>query len=292
MQTQNIVFGFNLGAAAQLKIGAYGAGAAAAVDVGRTEGGVEFSLEREMVQVDTDQDPGPTAIKEIRRFGKLKFSLAEATLENLAIALNLPTTAVAAGKLSMGAPSGGELYREVFLYVDGPAGGTRTYWVPKCSVSGAGTHAYMKDGKTVIEVEMDVLWDTAQAAGEEMGTYEDAGGDTTAPTVELTTPVDGGTVLKDAKSIVVWTITEANQIDASTLVYGDTFQIINTTVPASAALVAGTIAYNAVAKTVTFTPTANWTASETMQAIVSTGLKDLAGNRLAATKIEQFSVTA
>ena len=292
MQTQNIVFGFNLGAAAQLKIGAYGAGAAAAVDLGRSAGGVEFTLEREMVQVDTDQDPGPTAIKEICRVGKLKFSLAEATLENLAIALNLPTTSVAAGKLSLGAPSGGELYREVFLYLDGPAGGTRTYWLAKCSVSGAGTHAYTKEDKTVIEVEMDVLWDSAQAAGEEMGTFEDAGGDTTAPTVELTTPVDGGTVTKDTKGIVVWTITETNQVDASTIVYGDTFQIINTTVPASAALVAGTIAYDAAAKTVTFTPTANWTASDTCQAIVSTGLKDLAGNRLAATKIEQFSVTA
>ena len=115
MQTQNLVFGFNLGAAAQLKIGAYGAGAAAAVDVGRTSGGVEFSLEREMKQVDTDQDPGPTATKEIRRVGKLKFNLAEVTLENLAIALNLPTTSVAAGKLSMGAPSGGELYRGVLI---------------------------------------------------------------------------------------------------------------------------------------------------------------------------------
>lgn len=292
MQTQNIVFGFNLGAAAQLKIGAYGAGAAAAVNVGRTEGGVEFTMEREMKQVDTDQDPGPTAVKEIRRVGKLKFSLAEATLENLALALNLPTTAVAAGKLSMGAPAGGELYREVFLYVDGPAGGTRTYWLAKCSVSGAGTHAYTKEDKTIIEVEMDVLWDSAQAAGEEMGTYEDAGGDTTAPTVALTTPVDGGTVANTTKNPVIWTITETNQVDASTIVYGDTFQIINTTIPASAALVAGTIAYDAAAKTVTFTPTANWTASDEMQAVVSTGLKDLAGNRLATPKIEQFSVTA
>ena len=107
METQNLVFGFNLGAAAQLKIGAYGAGEAAGVDVGRTEGGVEFWIEREMVHVDTDQDRGPTAIKEVRRLGKIKFSLAEPTLENLAIALNLPTTAVAASVLSLRAPSSG-----------------------------------------------------------------------------------------------------------------------------------------------------------------------------------------
>jgi len=292
MQTQNIVFGFNLGAASQIKIGDYAGGAAAAVDVGRSSEGVEYALEREIAQVDTDQDPGPTAAKEIRRVGKLKFNMAEATLANLALAFGLPTSAVAAGVLSLGSPSNGELYREVFLYLDGPAGGTRVYHFPKCVVSGTGTHSYKKEDKTIVEMELDVLWDTAQAAGAEMGTFTDTNVDTTPPTVALTAPVDGGTVVKDAKGTVVWTITEAGQIDVSTIVYGDTFSIINITTPASAALVAGTIVYTAADKKVTFTPTANWTASDSLQAIVSTGLKDLAGNRLAAAKIEQFSVTA
>jgi len=56
--------------------------------------------------------------------------------------------------------------------------------------------------------------------------------------------------------------------------------------------VAGTIAYDRTAKTVTFTPTANWTASDTLQAIVTTGVKDVNGNAVAAAKIEQFAVTA
>ncbi len=294
MQTQNIVFGFNLGTAAVV-VAAYGVAEGSGVDLGRTEGGVEFSLEREMKQVETDQDPGPTATKEIKRAGKLKFKLAEATLANLCLAFNLPTASVAASTLSLGSITGGpggELYRTVYVNVDGPAGGSRKYTLHKCSVSGGGAHAYQKDDKTVIEVELDVLWDSSQSSGVEMGTIVDTSSDTTAPTVVLTTPADGGTVTKVTKGTVMWTITEANQIDEGTIVYGDTFNIINITVPATATLVAGTIVYDRTLKTVTFTPTANWTASDSLQAIVTTGLKDMAGNAMAATKIEQFSVTS
>jgi len=292
MDTQNLVFGFNLGVAAQVKIGSYAAGEGAGVNIGRSEGGIELSWEREMKNVENDQDRGPVAAKEISRIGKLKLSFANATLANLAIALNLPTTAVAGGVLSLGVPSSGELYREVFLYTDGPTGGTRKYFLPKCVVTGAATHSYTKTDETVIVLEMDILYDSTQPADEEYGTVTDTGTDTTAPTVALTAPVDGGTVTKDTKGTVVWTITETNAIDQSTIEYGNTFNIINTTVEASGDLVAGSIVYDSAAKTVTFTPTANWTASNTLQAIVTKGLKDENGNALAATKVEQFSVTA
>ena len=117
------------------------------------------------------------------------------------------------------------------------------------------------------------------------------GSDKTSPTVALSSPVDGGTVVKDTAGTVEWTITEVGGVDISTIVYGDTFSIINTTVPASAALVPGSLAYNGTTKKVTFTPTDNWTASDTFQAIVTTGLRDTSGNRLAAIKVEQFSAT-
>jgi len=146
--------------------------------------------------------------------------------------------------------------------------------------------------KSIVECALDVLWDKTQGAGEEMGTFVDTGADTTPPTIVLLTPADGGTVTKVTKDTVTWQLTEANRIDESTIVYGDTFQIINTTTPASASLEAGSIVYDSTLKRIVFTPDANWTASDTFQAIVSTGLQDEAGNNLAAAKIEQFSVTA
>jgi len=291
MQTGNILFGFNLGVST-IRVGTYGEAEGTSADVGRSEGGVEFSIEREIKHVETDQDPGPVAAKEIRRVGKLKFGLNEVTLANLAIAFNLPETAVADGVLSLGVAANGELYRTIYINTDGPAGGVRKYVLHKCVASGPAAHAYKKDDKTIVECEFDVLWDTSQGVGEEMGTVTDTGADIIAPTVALSTPVDGQTVTKLTKNPVVWTITETNQVDEASIVYGDTFSIINTTLPASAALVAGTIAYNATAKMVTFTPSSEWTAEDIFQTIVSTGLQDLAGNNLAAAKIEQFSVTA
>lgn len=291
MQTGNITFGFNLGTAA-IKIGAYDAAEAASVDLGRTIGGVEFSMEREVKEVNTDQDPGPVGARETSRKGKLKFKVAESSLANLCIALNLPVASVAGSVLSLGADTDGELYRTVYLNVDAPSGGTRKYTLYKCVITGAAATAFKKDEPSSIEMELMVLWDTTKSSGKEMGRVDDSSSDTTAPTVVLTTPADGGTVTKNTQGTVLWTFTETNNIDEHTLVYGSTVLILNTTTPASTALVAGTIAYDRSAKTLTFTPTSNWTASDTLQAVITTGVKDVNGNAMAAAKIEQFSVTA
>jgi len=292
MQAGNLVFGFNLGAAAQVKVGAYGASAGDSVDLGRTDGGVSITCEREVKEVETDQDPGPVAAKETKRKLKLKFKLAEATLANLAVAFNLPTTAVAGGVLSMGSvDADGELYRALYLYLDGPNGATRALWCPKCVITGNAEHAYKKDNLTAIEIEVMILWDTAQGAGSEMGSFTDTASDAVAPTVALSTPADDGTVTQGTKGTVQWTFTEANQIDASTLVYGETVMIMDDTTRATTVLAAGSIAYDAATKKITFTPDENWTTAHTFQAIITTGAKDMAGNALATTKIEQFSAT-
>ncbi len=289
MVTGNITFGFQLGVAA-VKLGTYGQAEGAATDLGKTIGGVELSWDKEIKEVETDQDAGPVGAKEVKRKGKVKFKMAESSLANLAIALGLPSSAVAANRLSLGAPS--EAYKTVYLNVDGPAAGARKYTLHKCTVLGASPTMFKKDEPSSVEVELIVLFDTTKTTGQEYGYVDDATADTTAPTVALTTPTDGNTVVKNTAGIVVWTFTEAGNMDQSTLVYGKTILILNTTTPASTALVAGSIVYDATAKTVTFTPTSNWTASDTLQAIVTTGVKDLNGNPMAAAKIEQFQVTA
>ncbi len=285
----NITFGFQLGVAA-VKLGTYGQAEGAAADLGRTIGGVELSWDKEVKEVETDQDAGPVDAKEVKRKGKIKFKMAESSLANLAVALGLPSSAVAAGRLSLGAPT--QAYKTVYLNVDGPAAGARKYTLHKCMVLGASPTMFKKDEPSSVEIELVVLFDTTKTAGQEYGYVDDAAADTTAPTVALTTPVDGGTVVKNTAGVVVWTFTEAGQLNESTLVYGQTVLILNTTTPAATALVAGTIAYDRTAKTVTFTPTSNWTASDTLQAIITTGAKDANGNPMAAAKIEQFSVTA
>lgn len=288
MPVSNIV----IGTIDSFKVAAYGAAEGAATDVGLTDGGLEVDHTSEEHEVYVDQHLGPVDVVTIKENMTLKVNVAEASLANMALAMGYPSTAVADGTFTFGDKSDIRDYRTIYVNVKGPGPGTRKFTIHRAKLKAAMAQKYVKDELAFVPVEIIVLADTTKTVAERFGTVADVGTDTTAPTVALSAPLDGGTVTKDAKGTVVWTITDAGAMDESTMVYGDTFSIINTTVAASAALVPGTIAYNIAAKTVTFTPTNNWTASDTFQAIVTTGLKDAAGNRLAATKIEQFSVTA
>lgn len=290
MSTANIVLG--VASANTVKVGAYGALEAAAVDVGLTDGGVEIVISGDVKEVFCDQHLAAVAAPSIKEACSVKFAIAEASLANLAMAFGYPVAAVSGSTLNLGGKSDLYDYKTVYLNLKGPGPGTRKVTIHKAKIKGDSSQKYTKENIVMVPVEIMVLCDTTKSVGEQFLSIVDTGLDTTPPTVAQTTPADGATTPKDAKGTVVWTITDANGIDWSTVVYGDTFQIINTTTPGSAALVAGTITYDASAKTVTFTPTANWTASDTLQAIVSTGLKDAAGNRLAAPFIAQFSVAA
>ncbi|HAB53334.1 MAG TPA: hypothetical protein DCE80_14380 [Ignavibacteriales bacterium] len=275
---------------ATLKVAAYGVAEGSAVDVGTLEGGVELEVPREYYDVTADAWLGTVAKIKVGEKMIIKCKMAESTLDNLALAFDYPTTAVATTTLTFGGDST-NTYRTLYINGDAPSSGTRKITLHKCVQTGSGAHAYKKGDKTIIEAEFEVIEDTSKTATERYGTIVDSSTDTTAPTVALTTPVDGGTVTQGTTDSVIWTITETNYIDENTIVYGDTFSIIDDTTPASAVLKAGTIVYNAVAKTVTFTPTVAWTTAHTFQAIVTTGLKDMAGNSLAAINIEQFSAT-
>jgi len=284
----NVIVGLGDG---QVLIGTYGTVEGSADDLGYTDGGVEITVEREYFEKMVDQELGVIELIKTAERCTLTLTLAEATLENLAKALDYPAGAIAASTLDFG---GNATAQELTIYLNtkAPSGGTRKYTFHKAVCIGAATHSYKKDDKTMIECEFQIVQDTTKTTNQQLASVADVGSDTTAPTVALTTPVDGGTVTKDAAGPVVWTITEANTMDENSIVYGDTFSIINTTTPATAALEAGSIVYDSTAKTVTFTPDSNWTASDTFQAIVTIGLKDAAGNNLAVPKIEQFSVTA
>jgi hypothetical protein len=106
----------------------------------------------------------------------------------------------------------------------------------------------------------------------------------------LSSPVDGGTVVAGAKTVVQCTFTEAaNAIDEGTLVLGETVIVSDIETPLSSAAVAGSISYNAATKVLTFTPTSNWAAAtNNYQIQITTGVKDTAGNALAAVYTGHF----
>ena len=285
----NIVVG--LQATNTLKVGNYGDLEAAAVDVGLIKGGIKIAKDETQYDVEVDQYIGVVKKAITSERMKITLSIAEVSLANLALAFGYPVAAVAGTEFDFGGKTSVTL-RTLFINVNGPAGGTSKMTIWRAAPTGKTSPAYTKEKETLVDVEFDVLVDTTKTAEQRFGTWVQAGSDVTPPTVALQTPADGGTVTKALRGTVTWLITEVNGVDENSIVYGDTFSIINTTVPASAALVAGTIVYSPSAKTVVFTPTDAWNASDTFQAIVTKGLKDAAGNRLAAIKVEQFSVTA
>ncbi|MBU1067736.1 Ig-like domain-containing protein [Patescibacteria group bacterium] len=273
-----------------VKIGAYGAAEGDCVDVGYTKDGIEITVEREYADLMADQALGLLNKVKTSEAIKVKIRIAEIDVDNLAIAMDMPSTAVVAGVFDFGGDST-STNKAMFINVTYPDGRTQKIELYKVRAISGGSHTYKKDDQTLYEIEFQALQDTTKTANQQIGQITETGADTTAPTIAITTPAEAGTVTKETAGTVVFTITEANLMDENTIVYGDTIQIVNTT-GGSEGLVAGTIVYDASAKTITFTPASNWTASNTLVAIASTGLKDSSGNALATTYVAEFSVTA
>lgn len=286
----NIIVGLN-----NVKVGAYGAAEGSCIDLGATEGGFTPDIPREYFEKTCDQVVGILGLYKTKEKCSIKFVLAECTLENLARAMGYPDAAVSNGVLSFGGGDDTE-YKTLFINVPGPNGGTRQYHFWKVVFISGATHSYKKGDKTMIECEVSVMQDTTQTTDQQLGTITDTGADTTAPTIIMTTPAPAGTVTKLTTNPIVLTITEANPMNENTIVYGDndgaTIQVLNLTTPGSEVLVAGSISYNSVAKTITFTPTVAWDDSDILLVVVSTGLADSAGNHLASTYLGHLTVTA
>jgi hypothetical protein len=102
--------------------------------------------------------------------------------------------------------------------------------------------------------------------------------DATAPTVLSTTPADAAVVVALNRSV---NATFDESMDASTLTQ-TTFTLSRGGTP-----VAGTVAN--VGATATFTPSSNLVPSSLHTATVTTGVKDLSGNALAANKVWNFT---
>jgi len=285
--TANIVVGMqNEGT---LKIAAYGAAESLGVDAGYIKGGVAVSHDETRYAVKVDQAIGAVDMVPTDEKMTIKLSLAEATLSNMALAFGYPDSANSGGTFSFGSKEASQ-YRTIYINVKGPGGGARKYTFWKCSPTGKTSQAYKLDNETVVDVEFDVLCDTTKTEATRFGCVADSGSDTTPPTVAMTTPAPGGSVAAGTKAPITLTFTEAGMMNEGSLRYGLTSDatIMTLSGSAPAALVAGAITYCAQTKTLTFVPTSNFTAGS-YQMVVTTGVKDAAGNRLSAPYFANFT---
>lgn len=290
MDSSKIVVGATLGPGV-ITIAAYGAAKGTGVNLGLTDGGVSVEPKTEVYEVEVDNSTGVIKRKKTKESLIIKMSIADATFQALQMALGQPASYLSGQALTIG---GDIALPEYTVYIDvvGISDGARPITIYKANVVGDAKHTYKKKDKTLIPIEVHALMDLSRTVGDQLWSGYDAAGDTTPPTIVLSTPAPGGTVTKNTKGTVVLTITEANNMNLGSMVYGDEISIVKVTTPSAPALVPGTIAYDPTAKTITFTPTSNWTASDVLEVVVTTGLKDAAGNRLAAPYVAEFTVTA
>lgn len=106
--------------------------------------------------------------------------------------------------------------------------------------------------------------------------------DITPPTISSVVPANSATGVV-VTTTVAWTFNEAM---LSSEVISDHFFLI---ADVAGTAVAGTLSLNAAKTIVTFTPASSLTALTAYRAIVTTGAKDLAGNRLAAPSVTKFT---
>lgn len=286
----------SVGAPSVVTVGSYGGGKGAGVDVGSTVEPVVIKYDDEIYEKFADQWLGPVGGVKVRERMTVEIMLAERSLANVALALGYPTTAVSSSVLEMG---GDVTVTEREAWIDGaagtsPSGGTTQIYIKKCIVLGATEIPMQRDGQTNVKLTLLVLQDTSKTANQQLIQITDSGGDTTAPTVAMTSPAEDGTVVGGAKTTVTLTFTEAGAgMDESRLIYGDadnaTVFINDVEDPTATALVAGSISYSATTKVLTFTPTNNWAAAgQNYQIIITTSVRDIAGNHLASTFFGHF----
>jgi hypothetical protein len=128
---------------------------------------------------------------------------------------------------------------------------------------------------------LTVLLAASAGCSKNNATPTSPGGDTTAPTVSSTNPVDGAT------GVAVITATFSEPMSASTI-SAATFSVVGP----GATAVPGAVTYNSVTDMAIFTPNSALADGTSFSATISVGAKDVAGNALASSKVWTFATVA
>lgn len=273
---------FTIGAST-IYVGAYGDTKDAAREVGMTQGGVSWNYTRNKFEKRSDQKLGVLGTHTIDDRLEISFTMKENTLENLALAWDLPDSAVdeATNTLSIGRENGNAIER--CLFIDGPApgGGTASWEFWKVDSYSSEAIGQTKEGEALLQVTMLVIEDTTKPAIQRYGRRADTYDDTTAPQISSVTPNDGAAAVA-VDSNIEWTFSEPiMEIDITSGNFNVTDDAGNE--------VAGTLAYDRGTNKVTFNPTNNLAALTTYLTFVSGEVRDLAGNKLGANSRTTFT---
>lgn len=277
----NIVIG--MAAENTLKVGAYGESEALARDAGFIKGGIAIEHSESAREIKVDQALGAIDKIVTDEDMKVKLSLAEPTLANIALAFGY---AYESGEFSFG-DKASQTCRTLYINVKGPNGANRKFTFWKARPTGKTSQAYKRDNETVIDVEFDILTDTSKPQSQRFGKIADSGAGLANPTVTLTTPAEGGSVAAGSTAALELSFTCEAPLDEGTLVCGDTVCVTKAGTPPT--LVAASATYDRTEKKMSIQP-AQALTSGTYCVTVSTGVRDTAGGHIASPYVTYFTV--
>jgi hypothetical protein len=259
-------------------VGAYGAAKAASTDVGSCEK-ASFSTEYDIAEA-TDAALADAVVAQLptKPKGSFKMTLQRMTAYNLALAMG---GTVSGAEVKIGTQSA---ITSRTLYIDGYdyEGAAGTLVIHKANLKPGTSFDIGGNEQAKLELEFSLMADSTQAAGEEFGKFMPTTADTTPPTVSTVTPADAATgVAKAASTTVTVQFSEAVR---STDVTDKTFFVHDDSgnVKAGAISTADNISW-------VFTPTTAWGATTKYHVVVCKGIRDTAGNALAAASVTDFT---
>lgn len=158
-----------VGAHASLSVGAYSStkGATTLTEVGATAGGVTIDPKTELYMVEIDQKLGKVAAIPKGREPEIKVKLLEATIENLRVALALPSTAVtgtAPNQTLNYDLSAGEQYYQIQLVGKGlGTNKTRTITIWRAFIKDVAPIKFAKDDVQGLDITLGICEDLASS---------------------------------------------------------------------------------------------------------------------------------
>ncbi|ACC98633.1 hypothetical protein Emin_1081 [Elusimicrobium minutum Pei191] len=149
-----------------IQVAPYGIGEENSRNLGLIKGGVTIEHDTSLQDIMVDQYLAAVDQVVTSESLKIKTTMAEATLTNLAAAMGLEYEGSAG--LNLTTADGG--YYTVYINVKGPKGKNRKYTFWKCKINGKTTQVYKRDGETVADIEFNVLADTEKPSNQRFGT--------------------------------------------------------------------------------------------------------------------------
>lgn len=263
-----------------VKIGVAGAAEAACVDVGSTRD-AELKASREKATATSAK--ANDAIVEVSYHSpkaSLALTLEEITTANLVKALGAVEEG---GAIKVKTDNTDPIYYAVYVHgfkVDGVA---KVLHIPRCEISADATLKIGGNEQMVLPLSVEAYADPNST---DLFEFVAESTDVTAPTITGVVPADAATgVAKAATTVVTWTFSEAIRTEDVTsqrfFVHAD-----------DGSVKAGALTIGTNNTVVTFTPSTAWAATTKYHTVAVAGVRDVAGNALAATNVTDFTTGA